>query len=125
MQLADFGFSKDARQQSEAKTRVGTPAYLAPEVLQAQAGKTYDAQVSAGSGDAVLFVCVLRLILLPLAFPLPKRHHRDGGGVPFESSGMTSPCVAARGHLDVRNIVVRAGRWAVPLHVSVKHLPAC
>jgi serine/threonine-protein kinase SRK2 len=45
VQLADFGFSKDPKQQSEAKTRVGTPAYLAPEVIAAQPGKSYDAQV--------------------------------------------------------------------------------
>lgn len=45
LQLADFGFSKDPKQQSEAKTRVGTPAYLAPEVIAAQPGRSYDAQV--------------------------------------------------------------------------------
>lgn len=46
-QLADFGFSKDPKQQSEAKTRVGTPAYLAPEVIAAQPGKSYNAEVRA------------------------------------------------------------------------------
>jgi serine/threonine protein kinase len=46
LQLADFGFSKDRQQQSEAKTRVGTPAYLAPEVIVAEPGRSYDAQVS-------------------------------------------------------------------------------
>lgn len=45
LQLADFGFSKDPKQQSEAKTRVGTPAYLAPEVIAAQPGKSYNAEV--------------------------------------------------------------------------------
>lgn len=49
LQLADFGFSKDRQQQSEAKTRVGTPAYLAPEVIAAQPGKSYDAQVRRSS----------------------------------------------------------------------------
>ena len=61
LQLADFGFSKDARQQSEAKTRVGTPAYLAPEVLQAQPGRTYDAQVSASDGEFLCYGWVLSL----------------------------------------------------------------
>jgi len=53
-QLADFGFSKDPKQQSEAKTRVGTPAYLAPEVIAAQPGRSYDAQVRLLAGS----VCV-------------------------------------------------------------------
>ena len=50
LQLADFGFSKDPKQQSEAKTRVGTPAYLAPEVIAAQPGKSYNAEVRWGGG---------------------------------------------------------------------------
>ena len=48
LQLADFGFSKDPKQQSEAKTRVGTPAYLAPEVIAAQPGRSYNAEVRLG-----------------------------------------------------------------------------
>ena len=52
LQLADFGFSKDPKQQSEAKTRVGTPAYLAPEVIAAQPGRSYDAQVGRVEGQA-------------------------------------------------------------------------
>ena len=32
IKLADFGFSKDANMQSAPTTRLGTPAYLAPEV---------------------------------------------------------------------------------------------
>lgn len=44
MQLADFGLSKDADTQSAATSRVGTPAYLAPEVLNTRPGVTYDGQ---------------------------------------------------------------------------------
>ncbi|EFN57457.1 hypothetical protein CHLNCDRAFT_142950 [Chlorella variabilis] len=60
IKLADFGFSKDPKQQSEAKTRVGTPAYLAPEVIAAQPGKSYDAQkVDIWSCGVLLYVMVV------------------------------------------------------------------
>ncbi len=45
-QLADFGFSKDTNQHSAPNSRVGTPAYLAPEVVKLQLGQKYDGQVS-------------------------------------------------------------------------------
>jgi len=48
LQLADFGFSKDANEQSAATSRVGTPAYLAPEVVRLQPGQAYDGQVGEG-----------------------------------------------------------------------------
>lgn len=47
LQLADFGFSKDANQHSAPTSRVGTPAYLAPEVITNQPGQVYDGQVRA------------------------------------------------------------------------------
>ena len=47
-QLADFGFSKDANQHSAPTSRVGTPAYLAPEVISNQPGQVYDGQVRPG-----------------------------------------------------------------------------
>ena len=45
LQLADFGFSKDADQHSAPNSRVGTPAYLAPEVARLGPGQKYDGQV--------------------------------------------------------------------------------
>ncbi len=39
LQLADFGFSKDANDQSAPTSRVGTPAYLAPEVISNRMGQ--------------------------------------------------------------------------------------
>ncbi|KAL4425749.1 hypothetical protein ABPG75_009765 [Micractinium tetrahymenae] len=60
IKLADFGFSKDPKQQSEAKTRVGTPAYLAPEVIAAQPGKSYNAEkVDIWSCGVLLYVMVV------------------------------------------------------------------
>jgi len=44
-QLADFGFSKDANDQSAPTSRVGTPAYLAPEVVGNRPGQVYDGKV--------------------------------------------------------------------------------
>lgn len=45
LQLADFGFSKDACLHSAPSSRVGTPAYLAPEVVSNRPGETYDGMV--------------------------------------------------------------------------------
>ncbi len=42
LQLCDFGFSKDENYQSAPGSRVGTPAYLAPEVILTTQGQTYD-----------------------------------------------------------------------------------
>ncbi len=50
VKLADFGFSKDENYQSAPGSRVGTPAYLAPEVISNVQGQSYDAKASpAGS----------------------------------------------------------------------------
>ncbi len=46
LQLSDFGFSKDTNVQSAPSSRVGTPAYLAPEVISNKPGETtYDGMV--------------------------------------------------------------------------------
>lgn len=45
LQVADFGFSKDADEHSAPNSRVGTPAYLAPEVARLGQGQKYDGQV--------------------------------------------------------------------------------
>ncbi|KAL4418722.1 hypothetical protein ABPG77_008593 [Micractinium sp. CCAP 211/92] len=44
IKLADFGFSKDSNAHSAPTSRVGTPAYLAPEVVSNQPGRVYDGQ---------------------------------------------------------------------------------
>ena len=45
VKLCDFGFSKDENYQSAPGSRVGTPAYLAPEVIMTTQGQTYDGKV--------------------------------------------------------------------------------
>ncbi len=50
VKLADFGFSKDENYQSAPGSRVGTPAYLAPEVITNVHGQSYDAKASSGGG---------------------------------------------------------------------------
>lgn len=44
-QVCDFGYSKHEKYQSAPGSRVGTPAYLAPEVIMTTKGKTYDGKV--------------------------------------------------------------------------------
>jgi len=49
MQICDFGYSKHEKYQSAPGSRVGTPAYLAPEVIMTTKGKTYDGKVGRAS----------------------------------------------------------------------------
>jgi serine/threonine protein kinase len=46
VKICDFGYSKRENFQSAPGSRVGTPAYLAPEVILTTRGKTYDGKVS-------------------------------------------------------------------------------
>lgn len=48
-QICDFGYSKHEKYQSAPGSRVGTPAYLAPEVIMTTKGKTYDGKVGRGT----------------------------------------------------------------------------
>ena len=56
IKLCDFGYSKHETHQSAPGSRVGTPAYLAPEVVLTTHGGTYDGKVriegSGGVGGA-------------------------------------------------------------------------
>ena len=45
VKICDFGYSKRENFQSAPGSRVGTPAYLAPEVILTTRGKTYDGKV--------------------------------------------------------------------------------
>jgi len=47
VKICDFGYSKHEKFQSAPGSRVGTPAYLAPEVILTTRGKTYDGKASA------------------------------------------------------------------------------
>ena len=59
VKLADFGYSKHAHQQSAPGTRVGTPAYLAPEVVLAADGATYDGRAAdVWSAGVMLYTMV-------------------------------------------------------------------
>ena len=59
-QICDFGYSKHEKYQSAPGSRVGTPAYLAPEVILTTKGKTYDGKVRlcSGGGGRQLPKCV-------------------------------------------------------------------
>lgn len=46
VKLCDFGYSKHESAQSAPGSRVGTPAYLAPEVVMATGGQTYDGKAA-------------------------------------------------------------------------------
>ena len=60
LKICDFGYSKDEKYQSAPASRVGTPAYLAPEVILNKKGETYNGkQADVWSCGVMLFVTLV------------------------------------------------------------------
>lgn len=53
VKICDFGYSKHEKFQSAPGSRVGTPAYLAPEVIMTAKGQTYDGKVRMLQADGL------------------------------------------------------------------------
>ncbi|DBB12672.1 hypothetical protein WJX82_009176 [Trebouxia sp. C0006] len=67
IKICDFGYSKHEKLQSAPGSRVGTPAYLAPEVILTTKGKTYDGKI------ADVWSCgVMLYIMLAAAYPFGR-----------------------------------------------------
>ena len=61
LKICDFGFSKHEMLNSAPDSRVGTPAYFAPEVVQTRKGKTYDGKMAdVWSCGVFLYVMLVR-----------------------------------------------------------------
>mmetsp|Transcript_5999 Transcript_5999/g.16746 ORF Transcript_5999/g.16746 Transcript_5999/m.16746 type:complete len:370 (-) Transcript_5999:368-1477(-) len=56
VKICDFGYSKSAHMDSKPKSTVGTPAYIAPEVLRRQEAKYSGEQADVWSCGVVLYV---------------------------------------------------------------------
>ncbi|KAK9915345.1 hypothetical protein WJX75_007906 [Coccomyxa subellipsoidea] len=67
IKICDFGYSKHEVYNSAPGSRVGTPAYLAPEVILTTKGKTYNAKV------ADVWACgVMLYVMLAAAYPFGR-----------------------------------------------------
>lgn len=67
VKICDFGYSKDENLQSAPGSRVGTPAYLAPEVILTTQGNKYNAKA------ADVWSCgVILYIMLTAAYPFSR-----------------------------------------------------
>jgi serine/threonine-protein kinase SRK2 len=59
VKLSDFGFSKDENRHSAPSTRIGTVMYIAPEVIESNDSKEYDARKSdVWSCGVVLYIMI-------------------------------------------------------------------
>eukprot|EP00798_Chlamydomonas_sp_ICE-L_P021102 gene21102-27990_t len=59
-EICDFGYSKSEKFQSAPGSRVGTPAYLAPEVILTTKGKNYDGKpADVWSSGVMLYVMLV------------------------------------------------------------------
>ncbi|GAB4821373.1 hypothetical protein N2152v2_008419 [Parachlorella kessleri] len=75
VRLSDFGFSKDENYHSAPGSRVGTPAYLAPEVISNVMGRSYDAK------KADVWSCgVMLYVMVAGQYPFTSRDDLKGGG---------------------------------------------
>jgi serine/threonine-protein kinase SRK2 len=72
VKLCDFGFSKDRNYHSATTTRVGTPAYLAPEVVKSGNRNSYD-----GAAADLWSLGVLLYVMVCGAYPF-RRREDDG-----------------------------------------------
>lgn len=70
LKLCDFGLSKEDK--SKCKTRVGTPNYLAPEIINLQKGGTYD-----GKASDVWCCGVMLYAMLFRCFPFERLEERS------------------------------------------------
>jgi len=74
LKICDFGYSKNEKYQSAPGSRVGTPAYLAPEVILTTSGKKYDGKI------ADIWSCgVMLYVMLVGSYPFerPEDKHDD------------------------------------------------
>mmetsp|Transcript_2628 Transcript_2628/g.2931 ORF Transcript_2628/g.2931 Transcript_2628/m.2931 type:complete len:364 (+) Transcript_2628:229-1320(+) len=60
LKICDFGYSKSSRLQSAAKTKVGTAAYIAPEILKLESNNEYDGiQTDVWSAGVILHTMLM------------------------------------------------------------------
>ena len=65
VKLCDFGFARIIGEKSFRKSVVGTPAYLAPEVLR---NKGYNRSLDMWSTGVIVYVIIKNIMVFPTSF---------------------------------------------------------
>lgn len=101
LKLCDFGLSKD--ETSLCRTRVGTPNYLSPEIIQMPRGGTYD-----GKQSDVWCCGIMLYVMLCRAFPFDTPEDRN---LPKKDA-----------MLKLMERIVQ-GQWSIPDNINLS--PEC
>lgn len=98
VKIGDFGISKRA---SESWTRIGTPAFAAPEVFRSgRSGDSYTSAVDIWSLGVITFFILTGEILFKDSYRLDQ--YVDGG-FEFPSSSLLANQISKQGHDFIQN----------------------
>jgi serine/threonine protein kinase len=98
LKICDFGYSKSLKWQSKAKSKVGTAAYIAPEVITAQRGSNYNGNaVDVWSSGVVLHTMLAGMY----PFCDPHMPNDEVCIVPLPYSRFAPRCMRKRVHVTV------------------------
>jgi len=113
LKICDFGFSKHEMLNSAPDSRVGTPAYLAPEVVENTRGETYDGKL-ADIWSCGVFLYVMLMGSYPFERPGDKLCNNN------ERIQKILARIASLDYMIPSNVPISAEGWDLISRIFVK-----